>query len=84
MLNLDELKRQFNIIDFREKRPGIFKVLLPFFHEDGDMYDVFIEEFNDYIRNSLIISNLTQTISKKFWKELSFKIDASSKMERSI
>lgn len=52
MLNLDELKRQFNIIDFREKRPGIFKVLLPFFHEDGDMYDVFIEEINDYIRIS--------------------------------
>lgn len=47
MLTLDELehmKQNFGSIAFREKRPNVFKVLLPFFHEDGDMYDIFVEE----------------------------------------
>jgi hypothetical protein len=44
MINLEILKRGFNNIDFREKRPNIYKVIVPFFYEDGDMYDVFIEE----------------------------------------
>lgn len=74
MLNLDELKRQFNIIDFREKRPGIFKVLLPFFHEDGDMYDVFIEEINDYIR----ISDYGLTMMKLSYN---FEFDTDHKQE---
>lgn len=44
MLQLNDLQKNFGRIDFREKRPGIFKVLVPFFHEDGDMYDIFVEE----------------------------------------
>ena len=52
MLNLEMLKKEFGQIDFREKRPGLYKVLLPFFYEDGDMYDVFIEELGNKIRIS--------------------------------
>lgn len=43
---LQELLNQgFNgQVAFREKRPGVLKVLLPMFHEDGDMVDIFLEE----------------------------------------
>ena len=44
MRALEDLKKDFTGIDFREKRPNLFKVIIPFFHEDGDMYDIFIEE----------------------------------------
>ena len=47
MLDIDILKNiaaSFGTIDFREKRTGLFKILLPFFYEDGDMYDIFVEE----------------------------------------
>lgn len=39
------LKEQFNNhIDFREKRKGINQLIGPFYHEDGDMMDIFITE----------------------------------------
>jgi len=39
------LKEQFNNrISFREKRPGIIQLIAPFYHEDGDMLDIFIQE----------------------------------------
>lgn len=42
---LDLLKKQLNNrIDFREKRPGIFQLIAPFYYEDGDMLDIFIQE----------------------------------------
>ncbi len=42
---MDLLKEQFNNrIDFQEKRPGIIQLMAPFYHEDGDMLDIFIEE----------------------------------------
>lgn len=36
--------RDFGRVQFREKRSGLFKILVPFFYEDGDMYDMFVEE----------------------------------------
>lgn len=42
---LTDLKAQFqNRVSFKEKRPGTFQLVAPYYHEDGDMYDVFIEE----------------------------------------
>lgn len=34
-------------IDVREKRPGVMKLIVPMFHEDGDMIDIFLEELAD-------------------------------------
>lgn len=31
-------------VDIREKRPGVMKLIVPLFHEDGDMIDIFLEE----------------------------------------
>lgn len=43
-LLFQELKQSFNNrISFREKREEIFQIIAPFYHEDGDMYDLFIE-----------------------------------------
>jgi hypothetical protein len=34
-------------VDVREKRPGVMKLIVPLFHEDGDMVDIFLEEMAD-------------------------------------
>lgn len=42
---LDKLKKQFNYkIDFREKRAGVRQLIAPFYHEDGDMVDIFLTD----------------------------------------
>jgi hypothetical protein len=42
---LDLLKEQFNHqVALREKRPGIMQLVVPLFHEDGDMVDIFLED----------------------------------------
>ena len=41
---LDVLKEQFNNqVRFQEKRPGIFQLLSPLYHEDGDMIEIYLE-----------------------------------------
>lgn len=41
---LSLLKEQLNgRIAFREKRPGIHQLLAPFYHEDGDMMELYLE-----------------------------------------
>jgi hypothetical protein len=41
----DLLRQQFNgHIAFQERRPGIRQVLVPLFHEDGDMVDIFVDD----------------------------------------
>ncbi len=42
---LENIKSSFNNkLRIREKRPGIFQLFLPIYHEDGDMIDVYIEQ----------------------------------------
>ena len=39
------IKSDFNgRVTIREKRPGIYQLLLPIYHEDGDMVDLFIKQ----------------------------------------
>lgn len=76
MLVLDNLKGQFHNMDFREKRPGLYKVLAPFFYEDGDMYDIFIEELPG--TQQIRISDYGLTIMKLSY---SFEIDTGHKQE---
>lgn len=39
---LDRLNEQaMASVAWMEKRPGVYQVLLPFYHEDGDMVEVF-------------------------------------------
>ncbi len=44
MSTLDILKDQFNQrLQLVDKRPGIAQLMVPLFHEDGDMVDIFLE-----------------------------------------
>ena len=41
---VEVLRDQFNShVDVREKRPGVLQLVVPLFHEDGDMMDIFID-----------------------------------------
>lgn len=77
MLDLTDLKLKLPHVDFREKRPGLFKVLIPFFYEDGDMYDIFIQESHD--NSSFIkVSDCGLTLMKLSY---AFDIDTPRKQE---
>lgn len=40
---IDHIKKNFNgRVSIRKKRPNIYQLLLPIYHEDGDMIDLFI------------------------------------------
>jgi hypothetical protein len=39
------IKSDFNgRVSIKEKRPGIYQLMLPIYHEDGDMIDLFIKK----------------------------------------
>lgn len=76
MLDLEGLKQTFRHIDFREKRIGVYKVLVPFFHEDGDMYDIFIEEIPG--KNQIRISDYGLTLMKLSY---TFDLDTEHKQD---
>lgn len=44
---IELLSEQFNHqIAVRERRPGIYQLIAPLYHEDGDMIDIFLEQQN--------------------------------------
>ena len=44
----EKLKNQFNGRFIKnEKRPGIYQLFLPLYHEDGDMIEMYLQEEND-------------------------------------
>lgn len=73
---LDILRKQLSSkIAFRQKRPGIYQLIAPFFHEDGDMVDIYLEkskESPDKIR----ISDYGKTIMRLSY---SYEIDTPNK-----
>lgn len=75
---LESFAQEFKNIQFREKRSGLFKILIPFFYEDGDMYDIFVEECPQ--NTSLIrISDYGLTIMK-----LSYNFDIDTPRKREV
>jgi hypothetical protein len=54
MSTMDLLKSAFTgTFQLKEKRPNIFQVIAPFFHEDGDIMEIFVEPINkDHYRIS--------------------------------
>ena len=44
---INSLKEQFNgRLQVKEKRPGIFQLFLPLYHEDGDMIEIYLQQQN--------------------------------------
>ena len=73
---LNLLKEQFNNkVGIKEKRPGIYQLLAPFYHEDGDMIEIFFEKRND---NTIRISDHGMTLMRLSY---SYELDTDKKRE---
>lgn len=44
---LKHIKDTFHGVEIKQKRPGVFQLYLPLYHEDGDMVDMFIAKTPD-------------------------------------
>lgn len=62
-------------VQLKEKRPNIYQVLAPFYHEDGDMLEVYIEKSNT--SNRLKICDFGHTLMR-----LSYNIELSGNNEK--
>jgi len=75
---LDALKSQFNErIRFVEKRPGIFQLIAPFYHEDGDMLEIYLEGIGE--NGKIRVSDHGMTIMR-----LSYEYDIDTPNKRRI
>ena len=70
---LQNIKSDFNgKVSIKEKRPGIFQLLLPIYHEDGDMIDIFIKQKS----NSYTICDFGLTLQRLSY---TYDIDTDNK-----
>jgi len=75
---LEILRDQFNDrVRFVEKRSGIYQLLAPFYHEDGDMVEVYIEKVGD--NGKIRISDHGMTIMR-----LSYEYDIDTPNKKRI
>ncbi len=74
---LDIVRSEFNNkVSFTEKRPGIFQLNSPLFHEDGDMVDIFLTEIE---KDKIRISDYGMTIMR-----LSYTYDLNTENKMKI
>jgi len=72
------LKKQFNNkIDFYEKRPGIYQLIAPFFHEDGDMVEIYLQPSSNG-HNAIKISDYGMTVMRLSY---SYQLDTENKIK---
>ncbi len=70
------LKEQFNRkISFYEKRPGIYQLIAPFFHEDGDMVEIYLQPSSNG-HNAIKISDFGMTVMRLSY---SYQLDTGNK-----
>lgn len=74
---LTYIKSDFNgRVSIKEKRPGIYQLLLPIYHEDGDMVDIFIKQKGN---NKYTLCDFGLTLQR-----LSYTYDIDSENKESI
>lgn len=74
---LTYIKSDFNNkASIKEKRPGIYQLLLPIYHEDGDMVDLFIKQKD---KNKYILCDFGLTLQR-----LSYTYDIDTENKESI
>ena len=77
MISLSQLKQQFNgFADLHQRRPGIFQLRAPLFHEDGDMVDIFLAEHSS-VDSKIRVSDEGMTLMR-----LSYTYDISKSDSR--
>ena len=68
------IKQDFNgRVSIKQKRPGIYQLLLPIYHEDGDMIDLFITPVGD---NKFSLCDYGLTLQRLSY---SYEIDTENK-----
>lgn len=68
------LNKDFNgKVSVKKKRPDIYQIMLPIYHEDGDMVDLFIHVIGD---NNFILSDFGLTLQRLAY---SYDIDTPNK-----
>lgn len=74
---LTYIKSDFNgRISIKEKRPGVYQLLLPIYHEDGDMVDLFITQKDE---NKYTLCDFGLTLQR-----LSYTYDIDTENKESI
>jgi hypothetical protein len=74
---LTYIKTDFNgRVSIKEKRPGIYQLLLPIYHEDGDMVDLFIKQKD---KNKYTLCDFGLTLQR-----LSYTYDIDTENKESI
>jgi hypothetical protein len=74
---LTYIKSDFNgRVSIKEKRPGIYQIFLPIYHEDGDMIDLFIKQNGD---DKFALCDFGLTLQR-----LSYTYDIDSENKESI
>lgn len=74
---IEHIKRDFNgRVSIKQKRPGIYQIFLPLYHEDGDMIDLFIKPIDE---NRFILSDYGLTLQR-----LSYSYDIDTPNKESI
>lgn len=75
-INVEKLAKSFNDrISFDEAAPQVLRVIAPFFHEDGDMYDIFLRT----VEGELQVCDFGATLMR-----LSYKTDIDTENKVSI
>lgn len=75
---MEDLKNNFSQqIRFAEKRPGITQLIGPFFHDDGDMLDIFLRPATD--TDPMKITDCGMTLMR-----LSYSYDLETEARRKI
>lgn len=68
------LNKDFNgKVSIKRKRPDIYQIMLPIYHEDGDMIDLFIQSIGD---NKFVLSDFGLTLQRLAY---SYDIDTPNK-----
>ncbi len=74
---INYIKQDFNgRVSIKQKRPGIYQLLLPIYHEDGDMIDLFIAPVGD---NKFALCDYGLTLQR-----LSYSYDIDTENKESI
>lgn len=74
---LNHIKQDFNgRVAIKQKRPGIYQLLLPIYHEDGDMIDLFITPVGE---NKFALCDYGLTLQR-----LSYSYDIDTENKESI
>ncbi len=75
---LEVLRAQFNShVDVRERKPNLYQLILPLFHEDGDLVELYVEPL-DIDQNRFRVTDLGSTLMRLSY---TYELDTENKLK---